>query len=71
MNIATAIEAARLAIATAEGLKSAIDRAKDAIDSSTEQLKASLADLEKMQEQLASDRKGADTALDDKFRGKS
>ena len=72
-DLDTAINAVRLAIATAEALSSAIDKAKHAIDSGTEDLKAVLADIEKdrgaMHETLAQDRKEADAAFDKKFDG--
>jgi hypothetical protein len=44
-DVDTAINAVRLAIATAEALSSAIGTAKHALDSSTEDLKAVLAGL--------------------------
>jgi septal ring factor EnvC (AmiA/AmiB activator) len=69
----TAINAVRLAIATAEALSSAMDTAKKALDSSAEQLKDVLADIEKdqgaMHETLAKDRKEADDTFDKKFDG--
>ena len=71
MNVELVIETTRLAIATAEGLMAAIDKARHALASSTEQLKEVLAEAEKeadkAREQLAKDRKGADDALDRKF----
>jgi hypothetical protein len=73
MDIETAINAVRLAIATAEALSGAIDKAKKALDSSTDQLKTVLADIEKsqsaMHEKLAHDRKEADATFDKKFDG--
>ena len=72
-DIETAINAVRLAIATAEALSGAMDKAKKALDSGAEQLKAVLADIEKdrgaMHETLAGDRKEADDAFDKKFDG--
>lgn len=73
MNAATAINAVRLAIATAEALSSAIGKAKEALDASTADLKTVLADIEKnresMHETLAKDRKQADDDFDKKFDG--
>lgn len=70
-NVETVINAVRLAIATAEALSSAMDKAKKALDSSTDQLKDVLADIEKaqsaMHETLARDRKEARDAFDKKF----
>lgn len=72
-NVDTAINAVRLAIATAEALSSAMDKAKKALDTSTEQLKTVLADIEKgqldMHETLAKDRKEARDDFDKKFDG--
>ena len=72
-DIETAINAVRLAIATAEALSGAMDKAKKALDSGAEQLKAVLADIEKdqgvMHETLARDRKEARDAFDKKFDG--
>lgn len=72
-DIEIAINAVRLAIATAEALSGAMDRAKKALDSSTDQLKDVLTDIEKsrdeMHEKLAHDRKDADDAFDKKFDG--
>jgi septal ring factor EnvC (AmiA/AmiB activator) len=72
-NVDTAINAVRLAIATAEALSSAIGKAKDALDASTADLKTVLADIEKnretMHETLAKDRKQADADFDKKFDG--
>lgn len=72
-DVATVINAVRLAIATAEALSSAIGKAKQALDSSAEDLKAVLADIEKdrgaMHETLAKDRKEADADFDKKFDG--
>jgi len=63
------ISLARLLVATAEGLSSAIDKAKAALESGTAQLKEALAEIEKTRDQLAADRKAADTELDRKFDG--
>ena len=72
-DVDTAINAVRLAIATAEALSSAIGKAKAALDAGTEDLKAVLADIEKgretMHETLAKDRKQADEDFDKKFDG--
>ena len=72
-DINTAINAVRLAIATAEALSGAMDKAKKALDSGAEQLKTVLADIEKDQaalhETLAKDRKEADADFDKKFDG--
>ena len=72
-DVATVINAVRLAIATAEALSGAIGKAKQALDSSAEDLKAVLADIEKdqaaMHETLAKDRKAADEDFDKKFDG--
>ena len=72
-DVDTAINAVRLAIAAAEALSSAISKAKHALDSSTEDLKAVLAKIEKdrgaMHETLARDRKEADDVFDKKFDG--
>src|SRR4029078_13092929 len=46
-DLDTAINAVRLAIATAEALSGAMDRAKKALDSGAEQLKDVLAQIEK------------------------
>lgn len=67
MNIDAAIDVAKLLIATAEGLVGAIDKAKQALEAGTAQLKDALAEAEKMRDQLAADRKEADDALDAKF----
>lgn len=70
-DIDTAINAVRLAIATAEALSGAMDKAKQALDSGAEQLKAVLADFEKnrgeMHETLARDRKEERDEFDKKF----
>ena len=70
-NVETAINAVRLAIAAAEALSGAMDRAKKDLDSKTDQLKAVLADIEKgrgaMHETLAKDRKEARDEFDKKF----
>ena len=70
-NVDTAINAVRLAIAAAEALSGVIGKAKQALDSSTEDLKDVLAKIEKdrgaMHETLAKDRKDADDAFDKKF----
>ena len=67
----TAIDAVRLAIATAEALSNAMDKAKSALDSGAEQLKKVLAEIEKergaMHDQLARDRKEARDDFDKKF----
>ena len=72
-DVDTAINAVRLAIATAEALSGAMDKAKQALDSSTDQLKAVLADIEKgqsaMHETLTKDRKEARDDFDKKFDG--
>ena len=70
-DLETTINAVRLAIATAEALSGAIDKAKQALDTSTVQLKDMLADIEKgrstMHETLARDRKEARDEFDKKF----
>ena len=70
-DIDTTINAVRLAIATAEALSGALDKAKQALDSGTEQLKAVLAEFEKergsMHETLARDRKEERDEYDKKF----
>lgn len=72
-DVETVINAVRLAIATAEALSGAMDKAKQALDSGAEQLKVVLADIEKdrgaMHETLAKDRKEADAEFDKKFDG--
>ena len=72
-DVETAINAVRLAIATAEALSGAMDKAKRALDTSTDQLKAVLADIEKgqgtMHETLARERKEARDEFDKKFDG--
>jgi uncharacterized protein YukE len=72
-DVETVINAVRLAIATAEALSGAMDKAKKALDSSAEQLKTVLADIEKdreaMHATLAGDRKEADEDFDKKFDG--
>ena len=72
-DLDTTINAVRLAIATAEALSGALDKAKQMLDSSTEQLKEALADIEKdrgeMHETLARDRKEARDEFDKKFDG--
>ena len=67
IDINHAIDVAKLLIATAEGLAHAIDKAKQALETGTAQLKQALAEAEKMRDQLAADRKEADDALDRKF----
>jgi hypothetical protein len=67
IDINHAIDVAKLLIATAEGLASAIDKAKQSLDASTALLKQALTEAEKMRDQLAKDRKEADDALDRKF----
>ena len=72
-DVETVINAVRLAIATAEALSGAMDKAKQALDSGAEQLKAVLVDIEKdrsaMHATLAKDRKDADADFDKKFDG--
>ena len=72
-DVDTAINAVRLAIATAEALSGAMDTAKKVLDSGAEQLKGLLAEIEKdrgeMHETLTRDRKEADDAFDKKFDG--
>ncbi len=67
IDINHAIDVAKLLIATAEGLAQAIDKAKQALETGTAQLKQALAEAEKMRDQLAKDRSAADDALDRKF----
>jgi len=67
IDIDHAIDIAKLLIATAEGLASAIGKAKQALEDGTAQLKSALAEAEKLRDQLAKDRKEADDALDRKF----
>lgn len=67
INIERTIEAARLLVAITEGLTSAIGKAKQALEAGTVQLKSALAEIEKMRDQLAADRKEADDDLDRKF----
>jgi hypothetical protein len=73
MDVDTVINAVRLTIATAEALSSAIGKAKEALDSGTEDLKAVLADIEKNRETtheaIANDRKQTDDDFDKKFDG--
>ena len=70
-DVDTTINAVRLAIATAEALSGALAKAKEALDTSTAQLKDVLADIEKgretMHETLAKDRKDAREDFDKKF----
>ena len=72
-KVDTAINAVRLAIAAAEALSDAMGKAKKALDSSKEQLKTVLADIEKdqgtMHETLAADRKEARDDFEKKFDG--
>ena len=72
-DVEIAINAIRLTIATAEALSGAMDKAKQALDSSTDQLKAMLVEIEKdqgaMHETLAKDRKEARDDFDKKFDG--
>ena len=72
-NVDTAINALRLAVATAEALSNALGKAKNDLDSSAAQLKDVLAQVEKdresMHETLARDRKEARDAFDKKFDG--
>lgn len=67
----TAINSVRLAIATAEALSGALAKAKQALDSSTAQLRDVLEEIEKgretMHETLAKDRKEARDEFDKKF----
>lgn len=67
IDIDHAINVAKLLITTAESLSTAIDKAKQAIDAGAEQLRGALAEAEKMQAQLAADRRTADDSLDRKF----
>lgn len=66
-----AIDAVRLAIATAEALSSVMGKAKNDLDSGADQLKEVLAKIETersaMHQQLAKDRKEARDAFDKKF----
>lgn len=55
------------AIAAGKLILSAIEVAKQALEASSVQLKDALVEAEKMRDQLAADRKDADTALDKKF----
>ena len=70
-DVDTAINAVRLAIATGEALSGALAKAKQALDTSTAQLKEVLADIEEgretMHETLAKDRKEARDEFDKKF----
>ena len=70
-DVETTINAVRLAIATAEALSSALSKAKKDLDTSAEQLKEVLAQIEKdresMHETLAKDRKHARDEFDKKF----
>ena len=70
-NVDTAINALRLAVATAEALSNALGKAKNDLDSSAAQLKDVLAQVEKdresMHETLARDRKEARDEFDKKF----
>lgn len=67
IDIDHAIDVAKLLIATVEGISAAIDKAKQALDTGTEQLRSALTEAEKMRTQLAADRKSADNSLDQKF----
>jgi hypothetical protein len=67
MDIEAAIEIAKLLVTTAEGLAGEIGKAKTALESGTAQLKNTLAEAQKLKDQLAADRKSADDALDKKF----
>ena len=69
IDIDRAISVARLLVVTAEALTSAVAKAKQALEAGTEQLKGALAEIEKMCDQIAADRKEADDALDRKFDG--
>ena len=70
-DVDTAINAVRLAIATGEALSGALAKAKQALDTSTAQLKDALEEIEKgretMHETLAKDRKDARDEFDKKF----
>ena len=72
-KVDTAINALRLAVATAEALSSALGKAKNDLDSSAAQLKDVLAQVEKdresMHETIARDRKEARDEFDKKFDG--
>jgi predicted nucleic acid-binding Zn-ribbon protein len=61
------IDIAKILITVGETAMSEIDKAKQAIAGATAQLKDTLAEAQKMRDQLAADRKGADDALDKKF----
>lgn len=67
----TIINAARLVLATTEALLGALDKAKQSLAASTDQLKEVLADVEKaqdaMHETLARERKEARDEFDKKF----
>jgi len=67
MNIEATIEIIKLLVMTAEGLANEIDKAKQSLASATAQLKATLEEAQKLNDQLAADRKSADDALDQKF----
>jgi uncharacterized protein YdbL (DUF1318 family) len=70
-DVDTAINALRLAVATAEALSGALGKAKNDLDSSAAQLKDVLAQVEKdreaKHEELARDRKAARDEFDKKF----
>jgi hypothetical protein len=70
-DVDTAINALRLAVATAEALSSALGKAKTDLDSSAARFKEVLAQVEKdresMHETLAHDRKEARDEFDKKF----
>lgn len=67
-DIDNAIKIGELVVATAEGLIDAIDKAKQALQDSTTDLKQAIVDAKKkMHDDLAADRKEADDALDQKF----
>lgn len=70
-DVQSAIDGIRLAIAAAEALLSAMDKAKKTLSDSTDQLKALASQIEKdrdaMHEKLAHDRKEERDAFDKKF----
>lgn len=67
MDIEAGIEIGKLLVTTVEGLVSEIEKAKQALQSGTAQLKDALAEAQKLRDELAADRKSADDALDKKF----
>lgn len=66
-EVAAAIEVGRLALATAEGLLAAIEKAKHALESSTTQLRDALVELEKRHDKMEAQRAAEDKALEEKF----